>query len=294
LARPLLDRLAQGIDSVEDAFGSTGELEKDVNVVFFETAANFCFWSENPDEKWQVKSGGEKFGGWYGLARAFDKAIRRGIPVYDAEYMADLTVKQASRIFAGAKDTQIPLLAQRANNIVEAAEFLNESYGGSAKKFVESCRMSAPAIAYAVASSLPSYRDGAQYHGRWAWILKRAQILPSDLSQLGSKYPDFRITDTDKLTIFADYRLPQILRHFGVLRYSDGLARRVDRKRIIPSQSAAEVEIRMATINACEQLKSYLPGRSSADIDLGLWLLSQDMRNYPGLKPHHLTPGIFY
>jgi hypothetical protein len=96
------------------------------------------------------------------------------------------------------------------------------------------------------------------------------------------------------LTAFADYRLPQVLRHLGALEYSMSLAAVVDNGMVLPANSPPEMEIRASTIEACERLKRYLPEQTSADIDLGLWLMAQDMRADPALLPHHRTPGQNY
>jgi len=53
--------------------------------------------------------------------------------------------------------------------------------------------------------------------------LKRAQILISDVHEClrGENPADF--ADIDKLTMFADYRVPQVLAYKGVLVYSEEL-----------------------------------------------------------------------
>lgn len=288
-------RLDQGIDAIEEAFGTTGQLERDVNLVFFETTVNFCFWADVDTAKWIVERRGQRLGGWYSLAACFDRALEQGHAVYDAQFMAALTVEQAASLFAGFDGSpEIPLLEQRVRNLNEAGRYLIDHYEGSAMKLLQSLDFSAPRLAETVATELESFRDGAMYDDQWVWILKRAQILGSDLSQLSARYPSFSMNGCDQLTAFADYRLPQILRHFGAMVYSEDLATRVDTGVHIAAGSSAEVEIRMATILACEHLKATLPYRSSADIDLGLWLLSQDMRDDPSLKPHHRTLGQFY
>ncbi len=290
-------RLAAGIDTVETAFGTTNSLEKDCNIVFFETACNFYFWAQDDTERWKIDYDGEMTGGWYGLAAAFKRALASGRPMYDARYMANLTMNEASEVFIGTHNIQIPLLERRVGNIIEAARFLNEKHDGSCYEFLRSCNFSAPRIAKAITHELASYRDGAWYKDTWIWILKRAQILPSDLAQLSANYPDFQITDLDDLTIFADYRLPQVLRHYGALTYSDELAARIDNRQIIPSGSPEEIEIRAATLIACNRLQALRPDMKLSNIDLGLWLLSQDNReegDIADMKPHHLTPGYFY
>lgn len=294
LVAPMRHRFAEGFDNVEDAFGSTGDLDKDINLVYFETAANFCFWAQDPNKRWLFNRDGDSNGGWYGLRNAFAKALDDGVPVYDAEFMAALTIERAAELFRGESSIQIPLLEQRVGSIVEAAVFLLAAHDGKAKNFVASCGYDAATIAQEITKALVSYRDGAWHRGRWVWILKRAQILPNDLGQLTQKYPDFEIKNKDKLTIFADYRLPQILEHHGVLRYSPELSEKISKRQLLPSGSAQEIEIRAATIAACRKLGELCPDMTLADIDVSLWLLSQDARDDADLKPHHLTVGIYY
>jgi hypothetical protein len=294
LAGPIRERFNKGFDNVEDAFGSTDDLDKDINLVFFETAANFCFWAQDPTDKWKFDYEGQANGGWYGLRNAFASALQKSEPVYLADYMANLTLHQAAELFRGVGGVQIPLLEQRVNNIVEAAEFLQREHDGSAKNFLASCDFDATIIAREITRALASYRDGTWHKGRWVWILKRAQILANDLSQLTQKYPKFVISNTDRLTVFADYRLPQILRHYGVLEYSSELAKRLVEKQLLPNGSDEEVEIRAATIIACQRLGALCPDLSIADIDVSLWLMSQDMRDDQTLAPHHLTVSGYY
>ena len=294
LAVKVRQRFAQGFDNVEEAFGSTNDLIKDVNLVFFETAANFCFWSQDVSEKWMFDHAGNISGGWYGLRNAFAAALADNIPVHDATFMSQLNIPQASKIFKGHDNRQIPLLEWRVNNIKEAATFLLREHHGSAYNFVESCNFDAPTIAREITIALSSYRDGAWYKNRWVWILKRAQILPGDLSQLTQKYPEFVIHNKDQLTIFADYRLPQVFRHYGVMEYSLSLSETVDHKELIPNGSQEEIEIRAATLVACKKLGKICHDMTLADIDVSLWLLSQDSRGSNDMKPHHMTVSYYY
>lgn len=294
LAKLVRSQFNRGFGTVEEAFGTAGNLEKDVNLLFFETATNFCFWSQDPKNKWKVKHGNNISGGWYGLRNVYMRAIDNGIPVFDASYMSQLSMDKGEEIFRGEADIRIPLLEQRVNNIVESANYLIHHHSGSALRFVENCMFDAPTIAQTMTSALTSYRDGAIYDGRWVWILKRAQIFPNDLSQLESMYPEFTIKNKDKLTIFADYKLPQLLRYAGVLKYTKELSFRVDNQQLISSCSEEEVEIRMATILACKKLGEMCPDISIADIDVSLWLISKRPDIDEKMSPHHMTVSNFY
>lgn len=76
--------------------------------------------------------------------------------------------------------------------------------------------------------------------------------------------------------MFADYRVPQILREMGILEYSEKLAKIVDGKEEIPHGGELEVEIRAATVVAVEMIKKHfkeVKGRDvlSIEVDWFLW-----------------------
>ena len=93
----------------------------------------------------------------------------------------------------------------------------------------------------------------------------------------------------------ADYKLPQLLRHVGVLRYAGSLAEKVDSLIELAPGSAEEVEIRANTIWAAELVRQHLArlgvDAASHQIDLLLWLKS---KSTDAMKPHHRTRTIYY
>ncbi|KAL3772098.1 hypothetical protein ACHAW5_004936 [Stephanodiscus triporus] len=58
--------------------------------------------------------------------------------------------------------------------------------------------------------------------------------------------------DVDLLTTFPDYRVPQILRNVGVLRYDPPLAMAVDRRTTLERGGIDEISIRAGTVSAVE------------------------------------------
>ena len=58
----------------------------------------------------------------------------------------------------------------------------------------------------------------------------------------GESYGEFR--DIDKITMFADYRVPQILTSLGALYPSPPVASAIQKREIIPSGSKWEVQLR--------------------------------------------------
>ena len=105
---------------------------------------------------------------------------------------------------------------------------------------------------------------------------------------------DFR--DLEKLTLFADYKLPQVLNKFGILEYSQNLRKHIFSGREIPKDSDQEIEIRASTIQAGElikrELQKRIPWITSAHLDTYFWQISKNPSLI--LPPHHLTRTIYY
>jgi len=125
---------------------------------------------------------------------------------------------------------------------------------------------------------------------------KRAQIIAADLYGAFNGKKWGRFMDMDKVTAFADYKLPQVLRHLGILHYTDALAKKIDQEILIDAGCAEEVEIRANTIQAVELIRRELAQKGKAlmsfEIDWLLWNLGQD--NKYRKKPYHKTLTIFY
>jgi hypothetical protein len=113
---------------------------------------------------------------------------------------------------------------------------------------------------------------------------KRAQIAANDLQLAGVvSFPDI-----DRLTVFADNLVPHVLRHEGVLRYSDELAELVDAGVELPAGSRHEQEIRACGVHACELIARRL-GVAPALLDNWLWNRGLDLPGRP-----HITRTTYY
>ncbi len=123
------------------------------------------------------------------------------------------------------------------------------------------------------------------------YFLKRTQLVSSDISQINVHFREKPLKNLQSLTAFADYKLPQILREYKILKYSDILSNKINHGKYLQAGSAEEIEIRAATIWTVELIRQYLKKYSSVQIDNALWLLSQNLKNP---KPYHRTRTIFY
>ena len=208
--------------------------------------------------------------------------------------MADLSLHQLKHLLRGRGEIQ--LLDNRLTALRDLGNILVKEYGGHAHRLVESAGHSALILARLLAEKLASFNDSADYQGHKVFFYKRAQILAADLFGAFNGKKWGRFTDMDQLTAFADYKLPQVLRHLEILRYTNALARKIDREISIEAGSPEEIEIRANTILAVEWIQRECAKRGKAlksfEIDWLLWNLGQDDRYRE--KPYHKTVTIFY
>ncbi|TME01327.1 MAG: hypothetical protein E6I80_22720 [Chloroflexi bacterium] len=244
--------------------------ERTANWVLALDAMNFCFWAEKDQPRWSIDYQGERLNGYLAEAAALKRAVEEDFPLWDAAYLSTISEKDLAHIFRG--EQTIPLFEERLHNLREVGAVLLQQYNGQCINAIEQAGGSAVKLALLLAKDFPSFNDVALYRSHLVRFYKRAQICVADL-----------------------HELPQVLRHFGVLEYLPSLAQRIDAQELLEAGSEEEVELRAATIWACELLRRELArhGRimTAAEIDLRLWLLGQ---NSSAMQPYHRTRTIYY
>lgn len=264
-----------------------------VNWLLLLDALNFCFWAEKDQPRWTITYQNQTLNGYWAEAAALKRAVEEGIPLWDAEYLTTLSEEAMASIFRGS--TMIPLFEQRVQHAREVGRVLLENYDGQFTNAIEQAERNAVKLVLLLERDFPSFRDVSSYRGHTVRFLKRAQITVADISGSfhGQGWGNF--SEQDQLTIFADYKLPQVLRDYNVLEYQAQLADAIDNKELILPGSEEEVEIRACTIWACELLRQAMQrlGQrvTAADIDMQLWLLGQRSDE---MKPYHRTRTIYY
>ena len=181
------------------------------------------------------------------------------------------------------------------------AYMIQDEYESSFSKFLDSTHYDCPKIVDLVVQKIPGFRDEAIYNGEQVFFYKRAQILCADLIGAMDDYgSDIKFVNSQSLTMFADYRVPQILRHVGIFEYENTLADMVDKEIEMPYSSPEEVQIRAATVMAVEQIMAKIRAsetlspviKNSYEVDWLLWQMGE--RQLGEMKPHHKVLSIFY
>lgn len=110
---------------------------------------------------------------------------------------------------------------------------------------IEAADHSAAALVNILAENFPCFNDVASFESRKRIrFLKRAQICVADLWAAfdGEGFGEFN--DIDKITMFADYRVPQILNSLGCLWYNPSLDSAIRHKKVIESGHPWEIQLR--------------------------------------------------
>jgi len=256
-----------------------------VQYIFVLDALNFCFWPS------QINGKGMEYDT---LAMSLKKQMEQDKTQFHADALVHMSAKKLQSWFP----SELPQLEERVMRLRELGEALSTNFAGFASNMVAAANSSAAELVTLILRYLPGFRDTVIYRGRLIHFYKRAQILVGDLwAAFGrQKYGNYFFHDIDQLTMFADYRVPQILREMKVLEYSKELSSIVDGLGEIPSGSEYETEIRACTVDAVEKLHKILLLKGHnlmvLELDWLLWQKGEAIKDE--IKPHHRTRTIYY
>lgn len=299
--------------------------------LFLVSSLNFSFWSPLEDSptrfgiEWRTgwdEDDNVVWTGYWCLLAGINRAIDDGYPLLDPSFYSspdrcpDSLIKDFFRPAPQCEET-MPLLDERIAVMRECGAILINKFGGSFTGFIDAWRTrydgrgTALQLVEMVVETFPTFRDEVTYKGRTVKFWKRAQILVAEL--WAAFYPEeglhpFFPFGVGQLTMFADYRVPQILHHLQILRYPPSLEDMLRNHIPIAHGSREEISIRAASIIAVERLRSKIREQYGVDvtsvlIDFYLWdhakLIEQgqetihDVRTIDNL-PAHRTRSIWY
>lgn len=237
---------------------------KAVDWIFVLDTLNYSFWAKQGSPKWTVN--GQS--GYFALCAAVKRAMEEGKPIVDPKYYSQITRSDAERIFRGDNAASIPMLDERVKCLREAGQVLLNDYEGSFENYIKTHARSTGLLLKCIVNDFKSYQDEALYEGLRVSFYKRAQILIGDIWACfkGQGIGDFH--GIDQITMFADYRIPQVLVHFGAIGYNNTLLRILQYE--LENGSDEEVEIRGCSIEAIERVKDEVRDLIDHNPNLGL------------------------
>jgi len=189
------------------------------------------------------------------------------------------------------------------SNPLPSTNISSQEFDSSVVTLIEDAKGSAAALVNLLAEKFTCFRDEGTFERKKVRFLKRAQIFVADLWAAfdGESYGEFN--DIDKITMFADYRIPQMLHSLGVLWYCPPLEASLRRHEPIESGHAWEMQIRGCSIWAVELIRREIvkldPEKriNAILIDFFLYDLAKEKEKEDDEKlivPHHRTRSIWY
>lgn len=188
---------------------------------------------------------------------------------------------------------------------------LEHNFGGSFINLVKQADHSGARLVNLLVEHFPCFRDESSFYGKRVRFYKRAQILVADLWACfnGEGYGQF--DDIETLTIFADYRIPQMLHSLGCLMYSPPLESRIRRLSKIENGENCEIELRGNSIWCVELIRRQIVSQypeaknrvNAILIDFFLYDLCKEREREieqpemdidNEMMPHHRTRSIWY
>lgn len=279
-------------------FGLGADRNQTIDFVLVSTSINFAFTDFSTHEIFQVDFAGKRWWDAEAMFACLKRALDRGIPILDGDYLRRVSRDDLEEIFRGT--ITMPLLEERAEILRSVGQVLCERYGGRFHRFVDS----APPRLYAEGRGLlerliaefPRFNDVSRYNGQEVKFYKLAQLglwmLQSALARGGGVW----LQDIERMTAFADYIVPLALRVMDILAYAPALEEAIQQRRLIPRDSPEEIEIRAHTLYATALFSEEINRRRPADrqiiipqLDARLWT-----HYHATFLPHHLTRTIMY
>ncbi|KAJ7068537.1 hypothetical protein C8F01DRAFT_613525 [Mycena amicta] len=206
------------------------------------------------------------------------EALQESIPIIDPQFYSSETLCPDSlieHVFRPAEGCAepIPLLAQRISIMREVGFILCHAYGGSYQAFMQEFQReheghgTALQLVQKVTDVFPSFQDEVFFEGRRVCLWKRAQILvaeswaafyPAEANAPHPLFPGPAGPAIHELTMFADYRVPQILHHLRILSYPPSLVAKLRTGTLLAPGSPEELSLRAASIVAVERVRSEM------------------------------------
>ncbi len=272
-----------------------------LDFIFLYNTLNFAFTDFGTGEIFCAEYQGTEWSDTEAMVACFKRALDRGVPILEGEYLAELELPELEKIFTGT--IRMPMLEERLAILRAVGKRLVADFGGRFYRFLDG----GPKRLYgenAVPNGLlerlleafPSFRDSGTYRGQTVFFHKRAQLFWWMVACLLRDSDIAEIPDLDRLTAFADYIVPMALHRHGILRYQPDLERTIEEGRLLPRDSEEEIEIRAATIWAVHRLTGEINNLRPPElqiiepvVDARLWT-----RFHRTHARHHLTVTTAY
>lgn len=247
-----------------------------INFLFiYHAIGDYCFWGE---PKWEIQTDIGTMDGSYAIMYLI-------LNKYKERSNFEMSYEEFEVLLRG--NVAIPLLEDRYRNLVKMNEFLCNS-GKTFYELIKELNTDEELFEFIVCN-LDYYEDVSNYNGKKIYFYKRAQLLTSDILHVREKEEKIEV-DYSHLVGCADYKIPQVMRCYGMLELCDSLSQKVDSKVELEEGSSEEIEIRANTLKVIDYIYEKLDKKYfRMDINDFIWLLGQNKSQMTKLYHRTLT-----
>ncbi len=260
------------------------------NLILLISALNFSFWG---DEPLSIQWRGQTYTGFTAMLISITMAAKHDASWSKPEYWVSAPLDELEQVLQGRH--QLPMMDKRIQIVRETGQTLIDRFDGKFTFALDSINERAWPLAVLLMTNFDSFRDVASFGNTPVYFLKRAQICALDLSLAYEANGHSGLVGVETLTAFADYRIPQALRHLGILELDTDLEARIEGGEELAKDCVEEIEIRAASVRAVDMMLSELHHVDRRgwtwEIDAALWELA---RSDAVTVAHHRTRTVFY
>lgn len=248
-----------------------------INFLLIYESINFSFWGE---PKWTIDTNIGKLDGSIALLYVLLQYVKES----KSTDFSSMSKKEFLKILKG--NIKIPLFEERFKIIKEVSAIVNDKMQGNFYQYIKDITSDIELFETIIAN-FPSFKDERLYNKQTIYFYKLAQLLTSDILHIREQKEKIKVNYTH-LVGCADYKIPQILRQFGILNYDNNLAKIVDNHSEISINSIYEVEIRANMITVINMINKKL-NYKYCRIDINDFIYMQKNNKNFKMRPYHLT-----
>ncbi|MDO8429936.1 MAG: queuosine salvage family protein [bacterium] len=283
--------------------------ESDDQVIEFfgvANAINFGFTDFKTGKQFDVeypKGSGKIWKGSFAMVASLKRALDENFPILHPYTLSQFSPNFAERIFRH-HTTPIPMLNERVKNLQNIGRtFGFKKIWSFTDLFKDSdfyLFNNGKGILEKLTNFFDCYKDISLWNGHTLQFHKRAQLFAMAyhgraLSSNGKLQP---IRDPENFGPISDYRIPQVLRYFGLLCYRKELARKIEKGVLIPKDSDMEIEIRAQAVNIMHKLllriNALRKGSPITMTELDYFIWSTGKKKSGSFGRHHFTYTTSY
>jgi len=217
---------------------------------------------EGKTEAWDCMVNGKIFTGERAINACLLRALNAGLPLLDAQYLAEISSAEVQNIYRDERDgaVTLPLIEWRRSKLNEIGQTLLDLYNGQSAQIFEDAdrqlfRADGRGIVQRLVIDFPFSFGDFPFAKLAGVICNSLYSLRLETSRTDREFAELtNFSDPHNLFAETDYYIPMFLIRWGVIVPGEDLFESVVNHRLIEPSSPVELSFRAATFLALDRL----------------------------------------